>query len=381
MKIALVRFRPFARGGAETTLRYLLRGFVDRGHEVRVFGAGAGPQSAESSLPGARYVPVPVWGGKAARLLSFAVNCRKALRQADADVVLSLERTLYQQVYRAGDGCHREWLRRREPFLSPLEKLGQRLRLFHRVMLYLELRVFTDPGLRLVIANSRQVREEIQHHYGVAPDKIRVIFNGLDRERYQPLAGPDREALARRLGAPKGARVVLFVGSGFRRKGLVWLIEAFAGVSDPQAQLWVVGHDSSWRYPELAARLGVGGRVKFWGSQADTAPFYQAATVLALPTIYDPCSNVVLEALGCGTPVITTAANGAAEFLTSGVNGTVIAQPDDVRALTQALEEFLELGQGYRTREAAATAVAHLSWENTVQQSLEVLEEAVQETR
>ena len=55
-----------------------------------------------------------------------------------------------------------------------------------------------------------------------------------------------------------------------------------------------------------ARRLGLEGRLKFWGPQADLAPFYQAATLLALPTIYDPCSNVVLEALACGAPVITT---------------------------------------------------------------------------
>ena len=64
-------------------------------------------------------------------------------------------------------------------------------------------------------------------------------------------------------------------------------------------------------------------RVRFWGPVTETAPFYQAATVLALPTLYDPCSNVVLEALACGTPAVTTAANGAAEFITPGENGAV----------------------------------------------------------
>jgi UDP-glucose:(heptosyl)LPS alpha-1,3-glucosyltransferase len=246
-------------------------------------------------------------------------------------------------------------------------------------MLYLERRLFTDPGLKRVIANSRQVQAEIQGHYGVAAPKIRVIHNGLDRQRFHPLPGPEREALARRLGAPPGARIILFVGSGFRRKGLAWLLEAFAGLTDKQAQLWVVGHDSSRRYPELAARLGVADRVKFQGAQVETAPFYQAAAALALPTIYDPCSNVVLEALGCGAPVITTAANGAAEFLTPGVNGTVISRPDDVQALAQALEEFVDLGEEAPTREAAAAAVARLSWESTVQKTLEVLEEALRE--
>ena len=117
-------------------------------------------------------------------------------------------------------------------------------------------------------------------------------------------------------------------------------------------------------------------RVKFWGPVTETAPFYQAATVLALPTLYDPCSNVVLEALACGTPAVTTAANGAAEFITPGENGVILPQPDDIAGLTEALTAFLARGRDPEVRRAAAQAVADLSWETTVAQTLEVLEEA-----
>ena len=106
--------------------------------------------------------------------------------------------------------------------------------------------------------------------------------------------------------------------------------------------LWVAGKGNPAPYQRQARRLGVAERLKFWGPQTDLAPFYQAATVLALPTIYDPCSNVVLEALACGTPVITTNANGAAEFLTPGANGEILTRPDDLTGLTRALEDYLE---------------------------------------
>jgi UDP-glucose:(heptosyl)LPS alpha-1,3-glucosyltransferase len=98
--------------------------------------------------------------------------------------------------------------------------------------------------------------------------------------------------------------------------------------------------------------------------------------VLALPTLYDPCSNVVLEALGCGTPAVTTAANGAAEFITPGANGAVVPLPDDIAGLTEALTTFLTRGRDPQVRQAAAQAVAELSWEKTVAQTLEVLAEA-----
>ena len=95
-------------------------------------------------------------------------------------------------------------------------------------------------------------------------------------------------------------------------------MQAFGSLRDKASHLWVVGKGHSAPYARAAERLGVADRVRFWGPVTETAPFYQAATVLALPTLYDPCSNVVLEALACGTPAVTTAANGAAEFITPG---------------------------------------------------------------
>jgi len=170
--------------------------------------------------------------------------------------------------------------------------------------------------------------------------------------------------------------VVLFAGSGFERKGLTYLLRAFGSLKDKASQLWVVGKGHIAPYLRAAERLGVADRVKFWGPVTETAPFCQAATVLALPTLYDPCSNVVLEALGCGTPAITTAANGAAEFITPGENGAIVQKPDDIAGLTEALATFLTRGRDPQVHRAAAQAVAGLSWESTVAQTMEVLTEA-----
>jgi UDP-glucose:(heptosyl)LPS alpha-1,3-glucosyltransferase len=375
MKIAILRQRVTGLGGAETTLAHLSRGLAAAGHAVTVYGAAGETGAAAALGPGIAYAPVPVWGGKAGRLLSYAINARRLLTRHPDQVIFSLERTLSQHVYRAGDGCHREWLARRAPFLTPGERLAQSLRPLHRVMLYLERRLFADPGLQRVIANSRQVQEEIVRHYGVDPARLRVIYNGLERQKFAPLEAPAVKALRARLGAPPQAPVVLFVGSGFKRKGLGYLIQAFGSLTDRRSVLWVVGRGNPAPYRRQAERLGCAGRVKFWGPQPETAPFYQAAAALALPTIYDPCSNVVLEALACGAPVVTTAGNGAREFLTPGLSGEVLARPDDVAGLAAALIACLDRDLEPPVRRAAADAVAYLSWETTVAQTLEVLEE------
>jgi UDP-glucose:(heptosyl)LPS alpha-1,3-glucosyltransferase len=376
MKIALIRQRVTATGGAETTLGYLVRGMIAAGHDVTVYGTEREPEARAALGPLVAYMRVPVWGGKTLRLISFALNTRRLLKAAGPQVGFSLERVPGLPVYRAGDGCHREWLARRAPYLSSPARAAQNFSLFHQVMLSLEARLFAHPGLLRVIANSRQVREDILRLYGVDPARLRLIYNGLDRQRFHPLDPGATAALRRRLGAPEHGPVVLFVGSGFERKGLPYLFQAFGRLTDKTSQLWVVGKGNVALYRQAAAGLGVADRVKLWGPVTETAPFYQAATALALPTLYDPCSNVVLEALACGTPALTTAANGAAEFITPGENGVILPEPDDIAGLTAALDAFLARGQDPEMRRAATQSVAGLSWETAVAQTLEVLAEA-----
>jgi UDP-glucose:(heptosyl)LPS alpha-1,3-glucosyltransferase len=376
MRIALLRMQVSGPGGAEATLQHLARGLCAAGHQVAVYGAQSSRQVTESLGPEVTYMPVPVWGSKTLRLLSFAANTRRLLRNAPVDVVFSLERTFFQHVSRAGDGCHREWLARRTPFLSFGRKLGQTLSPFHRVMLWLEKQTFASPDLKRVIANSRQVKEEVIRHFQVDPDIIRVVYNGLDHRVFRPVAEAERRQIRRRLGVSEEGGIILFAGSGFARKGLAYLFEAFRHLTDKQVYLWVVGKGRVGRFKALAQQLGTAERVRFWGPSNEMAPFYQAADLLALPTLYDPCSNVVLEALGCGCPVITSAANGAAEFITAGENGEVIAQPDDSKVWAGALGDWLARSQDPQVSRATQEAVAHLSWEATVSRTLEVLIEA-----
>ena len=92
MKIALIRQRVTALGGAETTLSYLVRGMIAAGHEVTVYGTESAAEAQAALGPGVAYVRVPVWGGKTLRLLSFALNTRRLLKAAGPQVGFSLER-------------------------------------------------------------------------------------------------------------------------------------------------------------------------------------------------------------------------------------------------------------------------------------------------
>ncbi len=248
--------------------------------------------------------------------------------------MLSLDRVPGCDVYRAGDGVHAAWLQRRSRF-EPAWK--SRLRVFnlkHAALLALERQVF--KSVRLVIANSHMVADRRSSNgTNFRRSRIRIIPNGIG------VAIPriPRQEARERLEVPDEAFCVLFVGTGWERKGLRFAIEAVELLRD-DALLLVAGRGNPSRYRSARAR--------FLGAVKDLAALYSAADVFVLPTIYDPFSNACLEAVAAGLPVITTTANGLAEILTPGVHGDIV-EPGDGRALAAALEAWKE-------RDSAKTA-------------------------
>ncbi|CCJ74557.1 UDP-glucose:(heptosyl) LPS alpha1,3-glucosyltransferase WaaG [Cronobacter condimenti 1330] len=178
------------------------------------------------------------------------------------------------------------------------------------------------------------VKKEIIEDFGVPSDKIHVIYNAVDNQHFTP---PDAELFIRlreQWRLPVEKTCFVYIGSGFERKGLDAAIRAIAPTP---CHLMVVGKDKDQkRYELLAQSLNCADRVHFFGMQQETLPFYQMADGLLLPTLYDPFPNVVLEAMACGLPVITTHGCGGAEFIQQGKNGYV-CDALDVLSLQDAI--------------------------------------------
>lgn len=338
MRLGLVRLKYEPGGGAETTLDLLARGLLERGHQVQVITtAWQGP--APEGL-GLKLVAAP--GRGAQRLAAFAANARAAAQELGLDTWLSLERVPGAPIFRAGDGCHAAWLARRAPYESRLKRWSFGFNPLHRTFLDLERRTLLAPELRLVVANSRLVAQELARHYGLENSKLRVIYNAVDEERLSPALTPlARLETRRQLNLAEPEQALLFLGSGFERKGLAFAIQALAHL--PRAVLLVAGRDRVAPYQRLAQRLGLGQRVRFLGPRGDAPVLLRACDALLLPTIYDPCANACLEALYVGLPVVTTLGNGACEQVRPGISGALVAEPADAQALAQACRQALAL--------------------------------------
>lgn len=343
MRLGLMRLKYDQAGGAERTLGLLAQGLLQRGHEVCVVTA----QWQGGAPPGLVVREAPTRHKRGyKRVREFAAAGLAVMRAWRPQVFMALERVPGAPVIRAGDGCHAAWLEHRAPYENALKRLSFGFNPQHRAFLKLEREAFSSPDLRKVIANSRLVAGELQRLYGLGPERVEVIYNGVDKTNL---------ACARQEGARQEARLalglepdrpcLLFLGSGFERKGLAFAIKALADL--PEAALLVAGKDRTAPYRRLARRLGLAARVRFLGQRRDGPRLLAACDALVLPTIYDPCANACLEALAAGRPVVTTTQNGACELVRPGESGALLSDPADHAALAAACRDALSLKQDF----------------------------------
>ena len=331
-RIAFVRQRYRCDGGAERFVARVLQALGGQAIEPWLI-ARSWPEGQGFSV--IRRNPFHL--GRLGRDRGFSRAVQRVLQAERFDLVQSHERIPGVQIFRAGDGVHREWLRQRARLRGP----SRRVSAWHRYLLGAERELFAHPKLRAVLCNSTMVKDEIQEHYGLDDSRLQVILNGVDTRRFRPPEPDERRKLRAGLQLDPDHVVTLFVGSGFERKGLKTLVEAVAPLPEHH-RLLIVGKDShSRRYEKLAADLGFGARGRFLGPPNDPAPLYRAADIFALPTLYDPFPNVVFEAMASGLAVVTSTKSGGREIIDEGVCGHVVDALDTC-TLAAVLETLAE---------------------------------------
>lgn len=362
MKVGLAHKRLDLSGGTERDLYRTAEALRDRGHEVHLFCG----DFRIAPPPGTRAHRVPCWPlGRTASLLSFARRAPVEAAREGCELLIGFGRVLTQDVLRCGGGTHKGFLRRMAAGEGPARRLWHRASPYHRAVLALEERQFGPGGCRAIVAVSGEVKREIVSLYGVPEEKITVIHNGVDAARFHPDRRFDSGvALRSRLGVPAEAPLVLFVGNGFRRKGLDRLLAAWRGSAMDGVYLVVVGEDQNQgRYREAAQRIGRGSIV-FAGRQERVEDFYAAADLLALPALQEAFGNVVLEALCSGLPVVVSAAVGAAELLEGELRQGVLGDADDPEEIRTAIRRALEPSRLEMLRQRARELGKRYSWES-----------------
>lgn len=348
MRLALIRARYDPFGGAEKFVETAATALADQGVTLTIL-TRAWPREARAGM--AHRLLDPRYFTSTGRDRGFARAVCGLLAREHFDLVQSHERIACCDVYRAGDGVHAEWLAQRRRVTGTARRLGIAWNPHHRYLLDAERQLFTSARLKAVICNSRMVRDEIVRHFGTAAEKLHVIYSGVDSVRYSPaLRSEFRAATRQSLDISPGAPVALYVGSGFERKGLAAFIEAVAQIAGLRAI--VVGKDKHAARYRRQAEACAPGRIAFTGGVRDVRPYYAAADMFALPTLYDPFPNACLEAMACGLPVLTSTKSGAAEIIEAGRSGFV-TDALDVPAMVDAMARMAAdptMGEAARER-------------------------------
>jgi UDP-glucose:(heptosyl)LPS alpha-1,3-glucosyltransferase len=346
--ISIESFRP-GPGGVEAAAYAFASELARRGQELTVL-------CREAVADAPHRVQVERLGGpefwQPLRVWEFSRRTARAAATGGFDVVQAYSRTRHQTVYRAGGGSHAAYMERM--YARPaLRRLSPR----HAVLLAIEGAAFADAR-QTILCNSRFAADEIARRHGVPAQRLEVIYNGVDLERFHPQLR-DASALALRAELELDGPLALFAGSGFERKGLDRAITGLAR-SGAKGTLIVAGAGEAGPFRAQAESLGVAERVRFLGLRADLPALCAASDLFVLPTRYDPFANACLEAMASGVAVATTLDNGAAELVEPGVTGFLCAE--DFSPAFRALDDpsrLRDMGAAARRTAERFTWSAH----------------------
>lgn len=349
MRLALTIERlDLARGGAEVAGLRLIEELVRRGHQVCVMTEAVVPPLPEGVEVEHIRLPFP---SVALRQLSFVRRTARRLRSGTFDASIACGRGIVEDIIWAHTGSHPAMTMGAvrtyyySPWLRTLRRYQDRYSATSWVYAWIERRCFARRPCPYLIAVSEMEAREYQEFYGVDRGRIRVAYSLVDVHRFSPSTRQAlRDSARARLGLQDEV-AVLFIGQNFKRKGLRLLVEAAGLLTQRGRSFRVLVGGGSLRqgrpYMALARKLGCASRIQMLGPTRTVEEWYAAADIFCLPTFYDTFGMVVLEAMACGLPVITSRFAGVSEVVQDGQTGCLLDQAPDAGELARRLEELM----------------------------------------
>jgi len=339
MQIAFCIFKYFPYGGIQRDLMKLARESLARGHKVRVYAVHWNAPLPAETGEAIEVVKVPVRALTNHRLYErFAAWVRDHLRHHPVDVIVGMNKMPGLDVYYAGDSCFEEKVSSQRGALYRLLPRYRHFAAFERAVF--------DPSVKTrVLTISDQQVPQFRKHYGTPEARFHPLPPGIDTDRRAPDNVADiRLAFRQEFHLRDDERLLLFVGSGFRKKGLdraLLALRALPSELYSLTRLFVIGHDNAQPFRRLAERLNVADRVRFFPGQDDIPRFLFSADALVLPAYDENAGMVIIEAMIAGLPALVTGNCGYAHFLRDARAGIVSEEPFDQQRFNAQLVELL----------------------------------------
>jgi UDP-glucose:(heptosyl)LPS alpha-1,3-glucosyltransferase len=379
MKIALA-IENFSRhaGGAEAYAVGLAETLVQEGFDVHLYGHLWDGEPAGATFH--RLRSLPKWIPPSVRLLDFALQHKRMTTTQRFDVILGFGNTLVMNVYQSHGGVHHiSNIRKLQAVSNPLLRFLKKLALLstpkYHTRACIESAPFRMKQRPVIIAISEMVRQDMADYFGINSDEIKLICNGIDYAKFSTPASEGRNSLRKQWGFDKEI-LFLFMAYDFRKKGVRYLVEAAGklrqNIRAGAFGVVIVGGPPSLQIRRLVTRLDLEDTVVFHGPTTEPERFYHACDVFILPTFYDACSLVVLEAMAAGLPAITTVFNGAAGIITEGKDGLVLQDPRNTDEMGSAMQHFLDPNVLHGASAAAKLTASNYTIERNHHQMIDV---------
>jgi len=374
LKAAISFTGCYRRGGIERAVLECANYLAARGHETTLYVSEWDKEALNPAVI-TRPVPIPK-RGSLLRLLAFYRRSRRALaaQNPPPEVHSAFGVLCPPGAVLWVPSVHKQWLevsRRQRDWKG---RLKQRANLNHPVLLAMERSYYGRRRYKKLIALTENVKADLVRLYDVPPADVAVLPSGYWPAEFSFTRLEENRAPKRReLGYADGDRVVIFVANELERKGFGPLLRAISRLNDPGVHLLAVGRLNPKRYTAEIQRLGMADRVKFTGPVDDVTTAFAAADVFALPTQYEAWGLVILEALACGLPVLTSRLAGAAVTVREGETGSLLDDPRDEAEIALKLQPLLD-GEIVRSG-AIAESVLEYSWERILARYEQILHE------
>jgi UDP-glucose:(heptosyl)LPS alpha-1,3-glucosyltransferase len=253
--VVLLKPRAASQGGLEKYTSHLAKAFVQKGLEVTLLTTGKYPE-----IEGVKVISLAkdtsfTW----LHIRRFDALCKKWLHRHPSRIVFGMERTSSQTHYRAGSGVHAIYLARRKSIDPFWKRVAFPINPLHRSLLALEKQAFESPELKILFTNSEMVKQEILSLYSTPAQKIEVVHNGVEWQAWEQDFANSFNTLP-----PSRPYHFLFVGNGYQRKGLSFLLQGLSQLPPDSFLLTVIGKDKNpLFYAKMATSLGIKEKLPF----------------------------------------------------------------------------------------------------------------------